>query len=182
MALVLSAAQMRAVDKAAIETLGVPGLVLMENAGRGVAALIGRERAAAGRDVRVVCGVGQNGGDGFVIARHLANAGARVTALLAAPRARITGDAAVFAAVVERMPGITVRDGSDPGSRRAWRRDQPRRSEPPRDGRERQALRASRREARSAPETDAGALRFDPEAPPGSAAPWLHRAMLYSPA
>jgi NAD(P)H-hydrate epimerase len=62
--------------------------------------------------VRVVCGVGQNGGDGFVIARHLANAGARVTVLLAAPRAKLAGDADLFARVVERDPRITLRDGS----------------------------------------------------------------------
>lgn len=112
MSLVLTAAQMKAVDRAAIETLGVPGLVLMENAGRGVVELIARERALAGLDVRVVCGAGQNGGDGFVIARHLANAGARVTVLLAAPRARLIGDAELFARVVEKLPGIVLRDGS----------------------------------------------------------------------
>jgi NAD(P)H-hydrate epimerase len=120
MTLVLSAAQMRAVDKAAIETLGVPGVVLMENAGRGVAALIARERTVAGRDVRVVCGVGQNGGDGFVIARHLANAGARVTVLLAAPRAKLSGDAELFARVVERDARIVERDGSA-GDAALWR-------------------------------------------------------------
>jgi NAD(P)H-hydrate epimerase len=112
MALVLSAAQMKAVDRAAIETLGVPGVVLMENAGRGVAELVRRERAVVGLDVRVVCGAGQNGGDGFVIARHLANAGARVTVLLAAPRARLAGDAELFARAVERLPHIAIRDGS----------------------------------------------------------------------
>ena len=112
MALVLSAAQMRAVDKAAIETLGVPGTVLMENAGRGVAEAIARARPVAGLDARIVCGVGQNGGDGFVIARHLANAGARVTVLLAAPRNKLAGDAALFAQVVERDARIVVRDGS----------------------------------------------------------------------
>jgi hydroxyethylthiazole kinase-like uncharacterized protein yjeF len=112
MALVLSAAQMRAVDRAAIDELGVPGLVLMENAGRGVAEAIARERPVVGLDVRVVCGVGQNGGDGFVIARHLANAGARVTVLLAAPRAKLGGDAELYARVVERSAAITLRDGS----------------------------------------------------------------------
>ena len=111
MALVLSAAQMKAVDRAAIETLGVPGLVLMENAGRGVAEIVCRARPdLAGRDVRVVCGAGQNGGDGFVIARHLANAGARVSVLLTAPRPKLTGDADLFARVVERMPEIYVND------------------------------------------------------------------------
>jgi hydroxyethylthiazole kinase-like uncharacterized protein yjeF len=117
MALVLTAAQMRAVDRAAIDGLGVPGLVLMENAGRGVAEVILRERPAlAGADIRVICGAGQNGGDGYVIARHLADAGARVTVLSTAPRARLTGDAALFAAVVERIPGIIVRDGSATGT------------------------------------------------------------------
>ena len=112
MALCLSAAQMRAVDKAAIETLGVPGAVLMENAGRGVAGAIARERNPRGLEVRVVCGVGQNGGDGFVIARHLANAGARVTVLLAASRQKLSGDADLFAKVVEHDPRIVLRDGS----------------------------------------------------------------------
>jgi NAD(P)H-hydrate epimerase len=117
MALVLTAAQMKAVDRAAIDQLGVPGLVLMENAGRAVAEAVLRERPRiTGLDVRVVCGAGQNGGDGFVIARHLANAGARVSVLLAAPRARLVGDAATFAGVVERMPAITVRDGSGAGA------------------------------------------------------------------
>src|SRR5215207_6714034 len=101
MTLVLSAAQMRAVHKAAIESLGVPGVVLMENAGRAVAQLVMRERPIAGLDVRIVCGVGQNGGDGFVIARHLVNAGARVTVLLAAPRGKLAGDANLFAHAVE---------------------------------------------------------------------------------
>jgi NAD(P)H-hydrate epimerase len=112
MSLVFSAAQMRAVDKAAIETLGIPGVVLMENAGRGVAEVVMRERRIAGLDVRIACGVGQNGGDGFVIARHLANAGARVTVLLAAPRGKLTGDADLFAHAVERDPRIVLRDGS----------------------------------------------------------------------
>jgi NAD(P)H-hydrate epimerase len=116
MALLLTAAQMKAVDRAAIDGLGVPGLVLMENAGRGVAEAIQRDRSVAGRAVHVVCGAGQNGGDGFVIARHLANAGARVTVLLAAPRARLVGDAASFAAVVEKTPTIALREASAPGA------------------------------------------------------------------
>jgi hydroxyethylthiazole kinase-like uncharacterized protein yjeF len=116
MSLVLTTAQMRAVDRAAIDRLGVPGLVLMENAGRGVAEEIRRRRPQLrGIDVRVVCGPGQNGGDGFVIARHLANAGARVTVLLAAPRARLAGDAAQYAAVVDQM-GLPVADGSGAGA------------------------------------------------------------------
>jgi NAD(P)H-hydrate epimerase len=113
MALVLSTAQMKAVDSAAIRRLGLPGLVLMENAGRGVADLIARECSRLpGLDVCVVCGSGQNGGDGFVVARHLLSRGAQVQVIMAAPREKIAGDAAVFARVFEALPGALVRDAS----------------------------------------------------------------------
>ena len=121
MALILTAEQMRAVDRAAIDRLGVPGLVLMENAGRGVAEVIARARPQLrGLDVRVVCGAGQNGGDGFVIARHLSNAGARVRVLLAAPRAKLAGDAGVYAAIVERGGAVPVEDASGDTGAAGW--------------------------------------------------------------
>src|SRR5664279_1211375 len=104
MALLLTAAQMRAMDSAVIDKLGLPGLVLMENAGRGVADIIVRERSVvSGLDVRVVCGAGQNGGDGFVVARHLLCRGAKVRVLLALPPNKLTGDAAVFAKVLRAL-------------------------------------------------------------------------------
>jgi hydroxyethylthiazole kinase-like uncharacterized protein yjeF len=122
MSLVLTAAQMKAVDRAAIDAMGVPGLVLMENAGRGVADVIAAARAPiAGADVRIVCGAGQNGGDGFVIARHLANRGAKVLVLLAAPRARVTGDAAVFLNAALHTTGVTVEDHSVDADAASWR-------------------------------------------------------------
>ena len=120
MALVLSAAQMRAVDAAVTVRLGLPSLVLMENAGRGVADVIERERPLRGLDVRVVCGAGQNGGDGFVIARHLFARGAKVCVLLALPEAKITGDAAVNAKVVRSL-GVVVRDLSSDEKAESWR-------------------------------------------------------------
>jgi NAD(P)H-hydrate epimerase len=71
MALVLSAGQMKAVDRAAIDKLGLPGLVLMENAGRGVAEIIAREKPhLSDLDVRVVCGAGQNGGSSLARPRR----------------------------------------------------------------------------------------------------------------
>jgi len=101
-AIVLTRDQLRALDRAAVEIYGIPGIVLMENAGRGVAeALVARDPRvlpAAGREplkVAVLCGKGNNAGDGFVVARHLLiRGGAPVVALLADPR-QLVGDAAV---------------------------------------------------------------------------------------
>ncbi len=79
-----TATEMRALDARAIETLNIPGPRLMENAGRGAAAVIAREWAPVrGRRILVLCGKGNNGGDGFVVARHLKAKGA--------PRSRAPG-------------------------------------------------------------------------------------------
>lgn len=115
---VLSAEQMRAADRAASERLGVPSLLLMENAGRGVAELV---LARAAGPVAVVCGAGANGGDGFVVARHLRQRGVAVRVLLAAPRARIAGDAASMLAALEAMGGVPVDDGSAWADEAPWR-------------------------------------------------------------
>ena len=104
---VLTAAQMQETDRRTIEDLGVPGVVLMENAGRLVAEAIidrYRERLAAG--ILIVAGRGNNGGDGYVIARYLLHAGWPVrTLVLIADRRRITGDAAVNLEILERCGG-----------------------------------------------------------------------------
>ncbi|HEX5760209.1 MAG TPA: NAD(P)H-hydrate dehydratase [Thermoanaerobaculia bacterium] len=91
---VLTAEGMRAVDRAAIDELGVPGLVLMENAALGVVEAIGEvfPRAAS---AAVFCGPGNNGGDGLAVARHLAVRGYRVETVLAAGGRALGGDAAV---------------------------------------------------------------------------------------
>jgi NAD(P)H-hydrate epimerase len=121
MALLLTAAQTRALDSALIEKLGLPGLVLMENAGRGVAEIIVRERPAmAGLDVRVVCGAGQNGGDGFVVARHLLRRGAKVRVLLALPPEKLTGDAALFARVLRALAPDCIKDLSSETEAKVW--------------------------------------------------------------
>jgi hydroxyethylthiazole kinase-like uncharacterized protein yjeF len=92
---VVSRAQMRAFDAHAIGVAHVPSLVLMENAGRGVADVVEeklRDRPRDGRIV-VVCGGGNNGGDGFVVARHLLLRGRTVDVHLAAPLDALKGDA-----------------------------------------------------------------------------------------
>lgn len=94
---VLDRDQIRAYDRHAIERCSVPGLVLMENAGRGAAdrlcALASAPRGHAERPVVIVCGRGNNGGDGFVVARHLATRGLPVRVVLLGTVADVTGDA-----------------------------------------------------------------------------------------
>lgn len=91
----LSVAEMAAADATTIAA-GTPGIVLMEKAGRAVADAVTR-RIPLGQRVLVLCGPGNNGGDGFVVARLLAERGSLVTLALAGERAALTGDAALAA-------------------------------------------------------------------------------------
>ena len=88
----VTTARMREIDRAATQQFGIPSSVLMENAGRGVAQLVLRDFPKSAF-VGVVCGTGNNGGDGFVIARYLAEASWTVTILLAGSPDKIKGDA-----------------------------------------------------------------------------------------
>jgi NAD(P)H-hydrate epimerase len=91
---------MRSVDRWAIEERGVGGLDLMERAGAGVARAV--ERLAPDGPVAVLCGKGNNGGDGLVVARLLRDAGRDVTVVCVAPPEEFSGDAR---ANLERLPG-----------------------------------------------------------------------------
>lgn len=97
----LSRTRARALDRAALEEFGVPGLVLMEHAARSVVELVERAWPGPGRAL-VFCGGGNNGGDGFAIARGLADRGWRVHVLATADTARARGDAAVERAIAAR--------------------------------------------------------------------------------
>ena len=108
----LTRRQVREVDRRAIEDYGIPGIVLMENAGRNAARIV-RERfqgpqppSTTNRFVAIVCGRGNNGGDGFVIARHLANAEIPVELFCACDPSRLTGDAATNFNIATKM-GLT---------------------------------------------------------------------------
>jgi hydroxyethylthiazole kinase-like uncharacterized protein yjeF len=107
---VVTAEEMRQMDRRTIEDLGIPGAVLMENAGRGaICALWHRFPDLGSRRVAVVCGRGNNGGDGFVIARYLASRGGDVHVYLAASRGQVTGDARIPMEVLGRM-GVPIRE------------------------------------------------------------------------
>jgi NAD(P)H-hydrate epimerase len=101
---ILSDDEMKACDRRAIEELGLPGLCLMENAGRGCAeAILDHLEDGGGAHVTVCCGGGNNGGDGYVIARWLANAGVEVRVLSAVPASALKGDAAVMRGICEKL-------------------------------------------------------------------------------
>src|SRR6478672_3222638 len=92
----LTPAQMAEADRLAIAG-GVPGIRLMENAGRAVAERVAECAPAGPSEIAVVAGPGNNGGDGFVCARVLAERGYTVRLLLLGTRDRLKGDAAVAA-------------------------------------------------------------------------------------
>jgi NAD(P)H-hydrate epimerase len=96
----LSRDQVRELDRRAIEEFGLPGVVLMENAGRGAAEVL-LNLGVRGR-VLICCGKGNNGGDGHVIARHLDNRRVPVRVLLFARPEDLTGDAATHFQVIAR--------------------------------------------------------------------------------
>lgn len=117
----LTAAQCRKIDQIAIEEWGIPGIVLMENAGRGAAEIIAshlRFNTTISLDtarLAIICGSGNNGGDGYVIARHLANHGANVRVWMSKPPT--TPDAIINHDIAVKMGLVSERsllgDGLD---------------------------------------------------------------------
>jgi len=111
----MSRDEVRAVDRWAIDEIGVAGVVLMENAGRCCADLVKEKlRGLGSPEVCIFCGTGNNGGDGYVIARHLLNAAFKVTVVICGRREKIGGDARINLDVLERL-GYTV-EQLDPAS------------------------------------------------------------------
>ena len=102
--LVLTCEQVRRCDRIAIEQYGMNSLVLMENAGAAAARyILGLLDDPVASHVLVVAGVGNNAGDGFVVARHLSNSGVEVEVVLCGARERYQGDALANLRVIERM-------------------------------------------------------------------------------
>lgn len=112
---VMSRDEVRRVDAWAIEEVAVPGVVLMENAGRSCAELVREKLAGTDRpQVCVFCGTGNNGGDGYVVARHLLNAGVTVRVVLCGSPDKVRGDARTNLEILERL-GHSV-ELLDPGA------------------------------------------------------------------
>jgi NAD(P)H-hydrate epimerase len=104
---------MRNIDRRTTERFGVPSIVLMENAAIAVVDAIFEHYAESER-VAIVCGTGQNGGDGFAVARHLENRGIVPVILVAGDRNAIKGDARTNFEICERL-GIPIHDLHDAG-------------------------------------------------------------------
>lgn len=119
----LTREQARGVDRWAMRTLGMTGLLLMENAGRGAAevamAELGRCCPAGGGRVLILCGAGNNGGDGLVVARFLRLAGIETRVVLTRPADGLSPDAAanlrVFEAMGERYEVLCPRSNAPTG-------------------------------------------------------------------
>src|SRR5918993_43386 len=110
---ILTAAQMREADRFTIEDIGIPALVLMENAGRQVVAAMesAYEEQLAGR-VAVLCGRGNNGGDGFVVARTLLQRGIDTAVFVIGALSDVRGDARANLDILGRL-GVTVVEVGD---------------------------------------------------------------------
>lgn len=104
----LTRQQSRAIDQVASEQFHIPGVILMENAGRGTAEILLDRQP---RKVLICCGPGNNGGDGFVIARHLDLHQVPITIALFCPRQRLKGDALINFRIVEAA-GLEILDCS----------------------------------------------------------------------
>jgi len=113
---IVTAAEMREIDRSTSERFGVPSLTLMENAGIAVADHV-RTQYPAVKNIVVVCGKGNNGGDGFVVVRRLQEAGKTIQVILLADPVELKGDAAVMYGKLP-LAAIVVRSSEE--LKRAW--------------------------------------------------------------
>lgn len=101
---VMTRDEVRGFDARAINILGIPGAVLMENAGKNCAEMIlGRLKEPADAEVCIFCGTGNNGGDGYVIARHLVNAGVTARIVICGDSEKVKGDARINLDIARNM-------------------------------------------------------------------------------
>lgn len=113
---------MREIDRTTIDEMGISSLVLMENAGLGLVDEIEKRTKGQRLKVTVVCGPGNNGGDGMVAARHLSERGHEVVTFLAVPRSSFSGDAKIQLRTLTRLGGDVNVLSSPSSYERAFRR------------------------------------------------------------
>jgi len=113
---------MQEMDRLTIEEIGIPGVVLMENAARGaVRVFLDHFAPPLNSRVLILCGRGNNGGDGYVMARYLSEAGLKVTVLVLAEFTKIAGDALVNLEILRRM-GLEIPEIASEGQWKKQRR------------------------------------------------------------
>lgn len=106
----VKASEMQQMDRFTIEEIGMPGVVLMENAARGAGRVfLDHFAPSPGSRVLILCGRGNNGGDGYVMARYLFSAGLKPTILVLAEFRKIAGDALVNLEILRRL-GLPVQE------------------------------------------------------------------------
>jgi ADP-dependent NAD(P)H-hydrate dehydratase / NAD(P)H-hydrate epimerase len=111
---VLTQKQMQSIDKQAVKDIGIIGPILMENAGREIAEAIKKRFPRIEKEnVLIISGKGNNGGDGFVVARHLFNSGAQVRIILLAEKQGLDGDAGLNCGIADKM-GIEILEVTTP--------------------------------------------------------------------
>ncbi|OGW14273.1 MAG: hypothetical protein A3G93_05080 [Nitrospinae bacterium RIFCSPLOWO2_12_FULL_45_22] len=107
---VVTAHQMRQIDQEAINYYGIPGIILMENAGLQVVREIEKHFSPlTTKKVAIMAGRGNNGGDGFVIARHLCNCGSKVKIYLLSAQDKVRGDARINLDIIAKM-GLEIKE------------------------------------------------------------------------
>ncbi len=109
----VKAHEIKEMDRQSVHEIGIPGAVLMENAARGACRIfLEHFNPAAGARAVIICGPGNNGGDGYVMARYLHQAGLTVTVIVLAEFSRISGDALINFEIIQRL-NIKIRKAAD---------------------------------------------------------------------
>ncbi|MBN1907708.1 MAG: NAD(P)H-hydrate dehydratase [Deltaproteobacteria bacterium] len=109
----VTASEMREMDRLTINDAGIPGVVLMENAAKGATEIfMVHFNPSEASSILIICGKGNNGGDGYVMARYLHNRGMKVSVIITGERSAISGDALINFSVIEKL-GIEISEIPD---------------------------------------------------------------------
>jgi NAD(P)H-hydrate epimerase len=120
----VKASEMKEMDRRTIQEMGIAGIVLMENAARGATRrFLDHFTPGKGARVLILCGRGNNGGDGYVMARYLRGSGLEVTVLVLSSWGKISGDALTNLEIIKKMGGLRVLEVPDEAQWETRRRE-----------------------------------------------------------